>query len=218
MIRTVRLPSAFLHISFACCGNRQDFFFISPAADYKLGGILDRAKFLVRRKGIKGLVIDPYNRLENEAGGRSETQYISTLLDRLTNFAQINDVLVVLMAHPTKMSKNKEGKVEVPTLYDISGSANFYNKADFGLVVHRDRISNTVEVSVQKVKFRHLGECGTAYFKYNINNGRYTPYYQGEEPLWDNSNHLTADRRQREMEASETSLWDTQDDDDECPF
>lgn len=196
----------------------EDFFFISPAADYKLGGILDRAKFLVRRKGIKGLVIDPYNRLENEAGGRSETQYISTLLDRLTNFAQINDVLVVLMAHPTKMSKNKEGKVEVPTLYDISGSANFYNKADFGLVVHRDRISNTVEVSVQKVKFRHLGECGTAYFKYNINNGRYTPYYQGEEPLWDNSNHLTADRRQREMEASETSLWDTQDDDDECPF
>lgn len=196
----------------------DDFFFISPAADYKLGSILDRAKFLVRRKGIKGLVIDPYNRLENEAGGRSETQYISALLDRLTNFAQINDVLVVLMAHPTKMSKNKEGQVEVPTLYDISGSANFYNKADFGIVVHRDRINNTVEVRVQKVKFRHLGECGVAYFKYNINNGRYTPYYQGIDPVWDNSNHLTSDRQVREVEASETSLWDSNDIGEECPF
>lgn len=195
----------------------DDFFFISPAADYKLGSILDRAKFLVRRKGIKGLVIDPYNRLENEAGGRSETQYISALLDRLTNFAQINDVLVVLMAHPTKMSKNKEGQVEVPTLYDISGSANFYNKADFGIVVHRDRINNTVEVRVQKVKFRHLGECGTAYFKYNINNGRYTPY-QGIDPVWDNSNHLTSDRQVREVESSETSLWDSNDIGEECPF
>lgn len=196
----------------------DDFFFISPAADYKLGSILDRAKFLVRRKGIKGLVIDPYNRLENEAGGRSETQYISALLDRLTNFAQINDVLVVLMAHPTKMSKNKEGQVEVPTLYDISGSANFYNKADFGIVVHRDRINNTVEVRVQKVKFRHLGECGVAYFKYNINNGRYTPYYQGIDPVWDNSNHLTSDRQVREVESSETSLWDSNDIGEECPF
>ena len=199
----------------------QDFFFIAPAADYKVDSILERAKFLVRRKGIKGLVIDPYNRLENEAGGRSETQYISGLLDKLTNFAQQNDILVVLMAHPTKMSKNKEGQIEVPTLYDISGSANFYNKADFGLVVHRDRIQNIVEVRVQKVKFRHLGEVGTAYFKYNLNNGRYTPYKQGEEPQWDNSNHLVEDQRQRAQDAAEAAVFDFDDlspMEGDCPF
>ncbi len=199
----------------------QDFFFIAPAADYKVDSVLERAKFLVRRKGIKGLVIDPYNRLENEAGGRSETQYISGLLDKLTNFAQQNDILVVLMAHPTKMSKNKEGQIEVPTLYDISGSANFYNKADFGLVVHRDRIQNIVEVRVQKVKFRHLGEVGTAYFKYNLNNGRYTPYKQGEEPQWDNSNHLVEDQRQRAQDAAEAAVFDFDDlspMEGDCPF
>lgn len=199
----------------------QDFFFIAPAADYKVDSILERAKFLVRRKGIKGLVIDPYNRLENEAGGRSETQYISGLLDKLTNFAQQNDILVVLMAHPTKMSKNKEGQIEVPTLYDISGSANFYNKADFGLVVHRDRIQNIVEVRVQKVKFRHLGEVGTAYLKYNLNNGRYTPYKQGEEPQWDNSNHLVEDQRQRAQDAAEAAVFDFDDlspMEGDCPF
>jgi len=194
-----------------------DFFFISPAKDYKVDSILDRARFLVRRKGIKGLVIDPYNRLENEAGNRSETQYISALLDKLTNFAQMNDVLVVLMAHPTKMSKNKDGQIEIPTLYDISGSANFYNKADFGIVVHRDRANNTVVVRVQKVKFRHLGEVGTAYFKYNLNNGRYTPYIDGIEPQWDNSNHLT----DSQQPGYELDLWEETfgaADDDEAPF
>lgn len=199
-----------------------NFFFISPAADYKVDSILERAKFLVRRKGIKGLVIDPYNRLENEAGNRSETQYISGLLDKLTNFAQQNDIMVVLMAHPTKMSKNKDGQIEAPTLYDISGSANFYNKADFGLVVHRDRINNVVEVRVQKVKFRHLGEVGTAYFKYNLNNGRYTPWYQGSgEPVWDNDNHLAAELRRRQKEAEEVAQLDFDafmPTGEECPF
>lgn len=198
-----------------------DFYFISPREDFKVGTILDRAKFLVRRRGIKALVIDPYNRLENEQGNRNETQYISQLLDRLTNFAQQNDILVVLMAHPTKMYKNKDGQIEVPTLYDISGSAHFYNKCDFGLVVHRDRVNDRVEVRVSKVKFRHLGTVGTAYFKYNLNNGRYTPYNEGETPAWDNSNHIIEDIKQREWEANEASHFDFdayQPTDEECPF
>lgn len=198
-----------------------DFFFISPREDFRVATILDRAKFLVRRRGIKALVIDPYNRLENEQGNRNETQYISQLLDRLTNFAQQNDILVVLMAHPTKMYRNKDGQTEVPTLYDISGSAHFYNKCDFGLVVHRDRVNDRVEVRVSKVKFRHLGTVGTAYFKYNLNNGRYTPYLVGEEPAWDNTNHIIEDIKQREQEAYEAATFDFdayQPTSEECPF
>lgn len=195
-----------------------DFFFISPANDYKVDSILQRAKVLVRRKGIKSLVIDPYNRLENEQGNKNETQYISQLLDKLTNFAQQNDVLVILMAHPTKMQKNKEGQIQVPSLYDISGSAHFYNKTDFGIVVHRDRVNNTVEVRVEKVKFRHLGETGTVYFKYNLNNGRYTPFTQGVEPVWDNTNHLIEDARQKEKDALEASVFEFPETEDDCPF
>ena len=183
----------------------DNIFFISPKDDFRLDTILERAKFLVRRKGIKALVIDPYNRLEDESEGQNETKYISKQLDRLTNFAQQNDVLVILMAHPTKQPRNKDGVIEAPTLYDISGSANFYNKTDFGIVVHRNRVENTVEVIIQKVKFRHLGECGTALFKYNLNNGRYTPYTNGVEPKWDNDNHLIEEQRRREQEASEAA-------------
>lgn len=197
-----------------------DFFFISPKDDYRLETILERAKFLVRRRGIKALVIDPYNRLEDESDGMSETKYISRQLDRLTNFAQQNDVLVILMAHPTKQTKNKDGVIEAPTLYDISGSAHFYNKTDFGIVVHRNRVENTVEVIVQKVKFRHLGEVGTALFKYNLNNGRYTDYRPNTEPEWDNTNHLIEDAKQKEQDAYEAAQfdWDDFKTVDDCPF
>ena len=199
----------------------QNFYFIAPTDSYRVDNILEKAKYLVRRRGIKALVIDPYNRLESEQGGRSETLYISELLDKLTNFAQRNDILVILMAHPTKQPKNKDGVIEAPTLYDISGSANFFNKADFGIVVHRNRIENTVEVHIQKVKFRHLGECGTALFKYNLNNGRYTPYTNGIEPLWDNDNHLQAENIRRQQEAEEATIFNFDylpPADDEFPF
>lgn len=197
----------------------ENIFFINPKDDFRLETILEKAKFLVRRKGIKALVIDPYNRLEDESEGHNETKYISRQLDRLTNFAQQNDVLVILMAHPTKQPRNKDGVIEAPTLYDISGSANFYNKTDFGIVVHRNRLENTVEVIIQKVKFRHLGECGTALFKYNLNNGRYTPYTNGSEPQWDNNNHLIEEQKRRAQEALEASVfpWDDLPEDD-CPF
>lgn len=197
----------------------QDFYFVAPTDNYRVDNILEKAKYLVRRRGIKALVIDPYNRLENELGGRSETQYISELLDKLTNFAQRNDILIILMAHPTKQPKNKDGVIEAPTLYDISGSANFFNKADFGIVVHRNRLDNTVEVHIQKVKFRHLGECGTALFKYNLNNGRYTPYTNSIEPVWDNENHIQAEIRQRQQDANDAAVFDFGDrPEEECPF
>lgn len=197
----------------------QDFYFIAPTDNYRVDTILEKAKYLVRRRGIKALVIDPYNRLESEQGGRSETQYISGLLDKLTNFAQRNDILIILMAHPTKQPRNKDGVIEAPTLYDISGSANFFNKADFGIVVHRNRLENTVEVHIQKVKFRHLGECGTALFKYNLNNGRYTPYTNGIEPIWDNENHIQSEIRHRQQEADEAAVFDFSTlPEEDCPF
>lgn len=195
----------------------QDFSFISPADNFKLDNILAKAKSMVRKRGIKVLVIDPYNRLESEIGSRNETLYISEVLDKLTNFAQINDVLVMLMAHPTKMQKDKQtGQIMPPTLYDIAGSANFYNKADFGIVVHRDKTEGVTIVNVAKVKFRHLGEPGRALFKYNINNGRYTPYSEGQVGIdWDNTNHILESIRDKEQEAYDSSTLDFEEEEEE---
>lgn len=199
----------------------HNFFFIAPS-DYKVDTILDKAKYLVQRKGIKALVIDPYNRLEDERGGMKETDYISQLLDRLTNFAQRYDILVILMAHPSKPAKNRDGKIAPPTLYDISGSAHFFNKTDFGIVVHRDYLNNTVEIHIEKVKFKHLGQRGIALMKYNIDNGRYVPFYNGQEPQWDNTNHLVEEERRRAQDAAEAARFDDEEwltlPDSEVPF
>lgn len=184
----------------------RNFFFIDTE-DYRLSTILERAGYMVRRHGIKALVIDPYNRLEPEGDdGRSETLQISAMLDRITRFAQTNDVLVILMAHPTKLHKNKEGAIDPPSLYDISGSAHFYNKADYGIVVHRNRQLKNVLVKVEKVKFRHLGEIGKAIFCFNPVNGRYLPWELNQTPRWDDANYLSAIRKRQETRAATQSV------------
>ena len=177
----------------------RNFFDILPEEGYRVDTILEKAEALVRRKGIRVFILDPYNCLEHQIPtGQSETQYISEFLEKLRSFARRKQVLVILAAHPVKMKKDPiSGKYPVPTMYDISGSAAFFNKADFGLAIERDRSQGVTRVHVQKVKFRHLGQPGVASFQYNTHCGRFvsivegkTPDLPNEEPKWDNSNWL----------------------------
>lgn len=169
---------------------RDNFFHIIPDGAYTIDNILENARYLVRKRGIRVMVIDPFNRIESEQSSKeTETQYISRVLDRLTNFAQQFNVLIFLMAHPTKVHKNN-GNNGIPTMYDINGSANFFNKADFGLVVHRDRDNGYTLVKVEKVKFRHLGSVGDVAFKFNPINGRYVPYDRDENTYISFEDHM----------------------------
>lgn len=173
---------------------RQNFFYILNEEDFSLKSILDSAKVLIKTRGIKILVIDPYNKLEHKYTD-SETQYISRFLDQLTTFAKINEILIFLIAHPRKMNKTSTGKIEVPSLYDISGSANFYNKTDYGLTVHRKTddqnvMINEVEVYFQKIKYKHLGEQGIISLNYDYISGRFNQAGR------DQSNWLLKDTQQ----------------------
>ena len=177
----------------------HNFFDILPEEGYRVDTILEKAETLVRRKGIRVFILDPYNCLEHQIpSGQSETQYISEFLEKLRSFARRRQVLVILAAHPTKMKRDPLTKqFPVPTMYDISGSAAFFNKADFGIAIERDRTRGVTRVHVQKVKFRHLGQPGIASFQYNTCCGRFVPMQESktpdipdEDPKWDNSNWL----------------------------
>ena len=177
----------------------HNFFDILPEEGYRVDTILEKAETLVRRKGIRVFILDPYNCLEHQIPtGQSETQYISEFLEKLRSFARRRQVLVILAAHPTKMKRDPLTKqFPVPTMYDISGSAAFFNKADFGIAIERDRTRGVTRVHVQKVKFRHLGQPGVASFQYNTCCGRFVPMQESktpdipdEDPKWDNSNWL----------------------------
>ena len=180
--------------------HAENFFFINPENDFKLENILDSVRQLVRKKGVNCFVIDAWNKLDHQYT-TNETKYISEQLDKITRFCEINKVHCFLVAHPTKIQKDKAtGKYEIPNLYSISGSANFYNKTANGITVYRDYDTFTTNVYIQKVKFKHWGQVGIVSFAWDKSNGRYykgTPSYDSwivseqPKPLENNTSFLT---------------------------
>ena len=162
----------------------RHFHFILPEQP-TLESVLDKAKVLVRRHGLKGLIIDPYNELDHtrRKEGISETEYVSSFLTALRTFARQQSVHIWLVAHPAKLFKDKDGTYPVPDGYTVSGSAHFYNKADNIIAVHRD-VSNpsaATEVHVQKIRSRWLGNRGIANLKWRPDCGRFYDYADSAE-------------------------------------
>lgn len=146
--------------------------------------VLAKARELVVRRGCRIFVFDPLNRFDHEpAPGQTETQYISNLLNKFTEFATQYNCLLILVAHPRKINRNPTtGATPRVEMYDINGSADFYNKADYGIVVERDKEIGITRVYVDKVKFKHLGVGGVATFVYDPVNGRYLPCEESHDP------------------------------------
>lgn len=129
----------------------------------------------IKKEKIDGVVLDPWNKIEMELKkGESETQYICRTLLDLQYLSRGNNVYTGIVAHPAKMYRApKQTKYPVPTLYDLSGGANWYNGVDNGITIYRDFRDNFIEIHVQKIKFKNHGEIGTCYFRYNKFNGRF---------------------------------------------
>lgn len=153
----------------------SNFYFINPNdTDTTIDGILAKTAELVARKGINGLLIDPWNYIEHKIpNGQTETQYISDALTKIKVAAMKLGIHIFIIAHPAKLQK--VGNVyEIPTLYSISGSAHFYNKTDNGITVYRDNENNNVQIHIQKVRFSWNGKIGAIKYFYNT----YTRQYE----------------------------------------
>jgi twinkle protein len=155
----------------------NDNFFFIDMERYSLDSILKKGAELVKRKGIKCLVIDPYNKVRDLSGNMSDVNmYTMEYLTKIEIFAKKYDVLVIIVAHPTKMYKDQQGNIEEPTMYNIKGGGEWYDASYHGLLVHRNYELKTVKVKVLKVKFQNLGENGAeAHFKWEANSGLYQP-------------------------------------------
>lgn len=171
---------------------RDRFFMVSPESDFTIDTILEKAISLVRRKGIKGLIIDPWNMIQGTISSGSDNGHIVVqYLNKIKDFAKRWGVHVFLVAHPTKLKK-KEGAIsdrEVATLYDVSGSSNFFNLAHNGLTVYRSFDEGYNELIVTKIKWQHHGKHGSARFTYCNDNARFVS--EGEDPYrsWISSMH-----------------------------
>lgn len=159
----------------------RDHFFILQdyTTSLTVDEILDMAQRAIRRYNIGCVIIDPLNKLTFNKSSNF-TEDIGELLTKLITFAKRNNVLMFLVAHPTKPSERKLGAQSTPSGFDIAGSANFLNMSDVILTVHRkqDEFGNksrTVRVLISKVRDTDFGHEGSCYFTYNADTGRYFP-------------------------------------------
>lgn len=157
----------------------ESFYFIeSQDALPQIDWILDRAAVAVRRFGVRGIVIDPYNMIDSSReGNKREDEHIRDLISRCKSFCRQHDIVMWMVAHPNKLRKDgAELHYQPPSLYDVSGSAHWYNMADVGLVVHRDFESEITRVITRKIREQGLyGQIGEAFFKYHLPSKTYIP-------------------------------------------
>ena len=183
--------------------------------------LLSKFKEQMITYGIDIFVIDAFNKLEFDEKG-NKLDLINSTLTKLTSFAQINNVMIFLIAHPTKMSKNITGVYEMPSLYDVSGSSDFRNQTHDGFCIYRmfeDQNGNenkTVFTNL-KTKMSFQGEIGKSVdFDYHLPSGRY--YEKGsEEPLFNLIDNNTEQIKQ--ITATITEAFDLPKfEESDCPF
>lgn len=134
------------------------FRFIVPSDDDlpNLEWILEKISMAVVQHDCKMVVIDPWNELDHtRPPDMTLTEYTGFAIKQFKRVARMLDIFLVVVAHPAKM-KREDGKYLPPTLYDISDSAHWYNKADLGLTIFRDIDKGETRLIVSKVRFQPL--------------------------------------------------------------
>ncbi len=156
----------------------NDNYFFIDMDKYSLESVLRKGAELVKRKGIKCLVLDPSNKIrDTNAVSDDVNRYTMDYLAKIEAFCKKYDVLTFIVAHPTKMYKNNDGKIEEPTMYNIKGGGEWYDASYHGLLVHRDYEAKTTKVKVLKVKFQNLGDNGAeSYFTWEPRSGSFVPH------------------------------------------
>jgi len=143
---------------------------------------------MVIKKKTDGVIIDPFNQLANDwkSNGRDD-HYLDETLTMFKRFALDNNVFFQIVAHPNKLSKEKDGNYPCPGVYDLAGGAMWNNKMDNILAYHRPNYQTNPEDTMsefhsQKIKKQMLnGKPGMVALDYHRQTGRF--YESGFNPL-----------------------------------
>lgn len=121
------------------------------------------------RHDCKWVLIDPWNEVEHcFKVNESETQYTNSALRELKRLARRFQILIIVVAHPAKFGAMTK-KIDELTLYDVSGSAAWKNKADHGVIIYRSSPSDMETfVKIDKCKdFETMGRPGTVVMRFD---------------------------------------------------
>jgi len=191
---------------------------------YDLKKVLKKFAELVKRKGIKVFVIDPFNKVKLKGGSQNINDYTNDYLNEIDKFCRKYQCFIYLVAHPTKMQKEEDSETfKMTTAYDIKGGGEFFDMSYHIIGLRRLKESGLVHVRTLKVKFQHLGEPDVdTYLAWNFNNGRYEGVdWNPEEDQfrkynnWDNSCLLTNNEIEKQSKVFDNVSYD---DFDNSPF
>jgi twinkle protein len=145
-------------------------------SDSDLKWLIDRIKVAALRYGCKLIIIDPWNEMDHlHPREMTQTEYTGFAIKTLKKLAAKLNIHLIIVTHPAKMSRNKEGAYPVPSLYDIADSAHWRNKADMGIVVHRPKPEET-KIMVQKCRYwGKIGKAGEVEVRYDDYQHRFLP-------------------------------------------
>lgn len=168
---------------------KKHFFLIFPRKDFQLDSIFNRAKYLVKTKGIRSLIIDPYNTVQHKLrAGEREDLYISRFMSELKRFALDYNISIHLVAHQVTPIKDNDGRYIKPDVNRIKGGGTFADKADNVMFIWRPEraldFSNTlVTFGSQKIKKQKLVGIPQEIndISFNVREQRY--YYGGKTPF-----------------------------------
>ncbi len=145
---------------------------------HTLHWVLEKAVVAIERDNAEIILIDPWNELDRaRPRDMLMTDYIGECLMVLKQFCRAYNVVVIVIAHPTKAVTENGGRTA--GLADIEGSMNWFNKCDNGLIVVRDAEKNTAKVISAKVRETGAGKLGVCHFWVDPDTGIFTPQTGG---------------------------------------
>lgn len=171
------------------------FFFIDPLSaeqeTFTIDDLFDATKYLKMKYGINGLLIDSWTKIQHMVSKyESETNYVQRTLNRFSGFCKQTGINIYMIAHPTKMESKADGTYKIPGMYDIAGSANFFNLADIGMTVYKEETANPGEyftrIRFEKIKEDYMGKTGTA----NLLHDRDSLSFYDAHKFFDNTSDL----------------------------
>jgi hypothetical protein len=145
---------------------RQHFTFIrwpdrgtQPPASW----VKNRIRENVRRTGAKLAIVDPWQEIDDEMPDRhpNHSRWLGRVVQSFVGLADELQVNLVIVAHPTKLKRDKDGKLQIPEGNEIADSRAFESRCDIGVTVHRASWDSAdMLVRVWKAKDGRFGRYG----------------------------------------------------------
>ena len=147
----------------ACHFINEHIYYVYPDDEHDLESIHKKFRYLILKKGVDGVLIDPFNQLDKtQKPYERDDQYLSLVLKDVKRFALLNGVSYSIITHPKNPSYKDDKSLPVVDMYDIAGGAMWGNKCDnivsyYRPNFHINKNDPHVTIYIQKIKRKRTG-------------------------------------------------------------